>query len=119
MVLPSPRAMRVVNIEPEIPTPNTMPKFRAVARIPAAIPWRCRGAAPIKALLFGDMNVPVPNPNTPSENTIDRTDESGPSWDSKIKPAVSTAIPDMVNQRVPSRSDNVPLSGAMIAMITG
>jgi len=52
-----------------------LPGVRAVARIPAAIPWRCRGAAPIKALLLGDINVPVPNPITPSENTIERTDE--------------------------------------------
>ena len=88
MVLPAPCAMSVVKIEPEIPTPNTIPKLRAVARIPAAIPWRCRGADPIKALLLGDMNVPVPNPITPSESTIDRTDELWPKRDSKNKPNV-------------------------------
>src|SRR5262245_42593542 len=56
------RARKVVNTAPVIPTPSTIPRLRASASTPAAMPCRCRGAAPIKALLFGDVNSPMPSP---------------------------------------------------------
>src|SRR5207244_4531117 len=57
-----PRASTVVKTAPEMPMPRTMPTLRAVARTPAAMPWRWRGAAPMSALLFGETKMPMPRP---------------------------------------------------------
>ena len=61
-ILPELFAIKLVNMAPAMPIPRTMPTFRAVANMPEAIPCLSRGALPIKALVFGEMKIPVPNP---------------------------------------------------------
>ena len=59
-----PCPIRLVKMAPAIPIPSTMPTFRAVAKMLEAIPCLSRGALPIKALVLGEMKIPVPNPVT-------------------------------------------------------
>ena len=63
-------AMTVVKMAPARPMPNTMPIFLEVARMPAAIPWRRLGAEPMRALLLGEMKIPVPRPVMAKPATI-------------------------------------------------
>ena len=49
---------------------KTMPVDLAVARMPAAIPCLLNGADPIIALLFGEINIPVPNPTVAKAKTM-------------------------------------------------
>ena len=58
------RPIRLVKMAPAIPIPRTMPTFRAVAKMAEAIPCLSRGALPIKALVLGEMKIPVPSPVT-------------------------------------------------------
>src|SRR5437763_3779741 len=45
-----------------VAVPRAMPRLRLVASSPAAVPMRAREAAPITALLFGEVKRPVPIP---------------------------------------------------------
>src|ERR1035438_2447207 len=47
---------------PASATPTPMPTVRDVARIPAAIPCRDPGAAPMSILLLGGTKIPTPAP---------------------------------------------------------
>ena len=53
----------VENTAPASGTPDVWPSVRDRASSPEAIPRRCRGAAPITALLFGELNIPTPMPS--------------------------------------------------------
>src|SRR5436305_1319487 len=45
-----------------VAVPRAMPRLRLVASSPAAVPIRAREAAPMTALLFGEVKRPVPIP---------------------------------------------------------
>src|SRR2546430_9127038 len=45
-----------------VAVPRAMPRLRLVASSPAAVPMRARQAAPMTALLFGEVKRPVPIP---------------------------------------------------------
>lgn len=112
-------AIIVVKIAPAMPIPSTIPTERAVAKTPAAIPRRLRGADPMIALLFGEMKVPVPEPVNTKENAIQVYWVSGPNFDSENNPTARIIIPVIVGHLIPIRSDNVPLIGATIAIMIG
>ena len=42
----------------------TAPVFWTIVRVPAAIPRRCGGTAPIIAAVLGELNMPDPTPTT-------------------------------------------------------
>src|SRR5207253_1871032 len=104
---------------PVRPTPSTMPAFRAVASTPAAIPCRLGGAAPIRALLFGAMKMPVPSPQTASAPATCASGVAGPRCERRNSPIARRVMPARAGIRVPIRSDIVPASGATNIITSG
>ena len=99
------------------------------AKVPAALnftmndiagkPVRFGGAAPIRALLFGAMKMPVPSPQTASAPATCASGVAGPRCERRNSPIASKVIPARAGIRVPIRSDNVPASGATNIITSG
>ena len=85
----------------------------------AAIPRRLWGADPKIALVFGEINMPVPLPVRTNEKAIHMYGVSGPNFDKKNSPMARIDMPRITGHLTPIRSDNVPLIGATIAIIIG
>ena len=48
----------------------TAPVFCSIIRVPAAMPRRCTGTAPIIAAVFGLLNMPEPMPTSASQSAL-------------------------------------------------
>jgi len=114
-----PRLRKVVKIAPVRPIPSTMPTLRARAKIPEAIPWRLRGASPISELLFGDTNSPIPSPQVARPSTMMPRCVCELELPRKNNPAAKINMPKVVGRRDPTRSERLPLKGAVSAMTIG
>ena len=66
-----------------------------------------------------DSVLSVPAPATAKHSATIHNPVSGPIRDNRNKPPASTPIPSMPGRREPNRSENIPLIGAVIAIITG
>ena len=77
------------------------------------------GTAPIIALVLGATKTPMPAPMIIEYNMITPTEASIVSNIRSKSPAATSANPALHNERVPSLSDNLPLSGENTRVTAG
>src|SRR5262245_35178132 len=102
-------------------TPTLMPQQRTTLISPPASPVSDAGAAPMMALLLGEMNRPWPSPNSASASITAGKLSGAPSStaNSSASAATQTSRPDNVSSRAPRWSYSAPASGATAPSITG
>ena len=104
----------LVNISPARATPNTIPRFLAVATVPDAMPRLDIGTQLMIAVLFGETKRAVPIPARAIRQTIDMIPIEGCRLKSENKDMIRNPIPHMHNGRDPSLSYKLPDIGLMI-----
>ena len=92
-----------------------MAEVRARFTNPDTIPYFPGGSELIIALVLGELKVAIPSPDRNMPSTTCHAEESVPSRERVNIPAVEKTIPVAAGQRVPTRSDSLPISGATIA----
>lgn len=91
--------------------PSTIPKFRAVARVPEATPIEDFGTEFIIRELFGAVKMEIPKPTRASRHTAGNDECRGVSKESRNNPILNKLMPTVHSMVEPILSDNAPASG--------
>ena len=98
--------------------PDTFADVRVRFTNPDTTPYFSRGSDPIIALVFGELNVDIPTPDSAIPSTMCQAGESVPSVESMNIAAAEDKLPTAAGHRVPTLSDSLPLIGPSKAMNT-
>ena len=101
--------------------PVAMPTCRNVELMPEAMPARCGSTTPTAAVASAGLTSPMPAPamRKPARSAV----QSSPGWRPRMssRPIPTHASPPPMNQRMPTRSANLPEIGATMndSSVTG
>jgi hypothetical protein len=91
----------------------TEPVLFIIVRVPAAIPRRSTGTAPMIVLVLGELNTPEPIPITTCHTMIRRREVSALIQVNPRSPIAERASPIVLKTREPYLSDSTPLTGEL------
>ena len=100
----------------ETATPDTFAEVRVRFTKPDTTPYFSRGSDPIMALVLGELNVPMPTPDSIIPVITSHAGEPISRVDRMNMAAVEDAMPSAAGHRVPNRSESRPLTGPNIAI---
>jgi len=92
-VLSTAWAWAVVRMAPANPTPKDHAYVTGRGQYPEAMPRRSTGAAPNKALLLGEMNIPIPRPTMASPRITSKDGDWASSRERKTTPLPGSPFP--------------------------